>query len=282
MTATASAHARTVMGLEFPTPVGLAAGFDRHGELLRQLEIAGFGFVELGTVTPLPEPPHNLGVDAVVANLGRPGHGRRRACSLRVGVSIRANADTPLARAVDSYRIGLVRVWPHADFVTINLSAPPARRLLAPEHEATLGALLGGLREAQAELAARSDRHVSLVVKVGLDPAATELPAVVGHARRLGFDGLIAAIGPGDRGLEPTPAADALTRAQAADSVRRTVASLAGSVPVVSVGGIRSPTDAAERLQAGAALVQLYRGYADHGPALVRAILDHLARVVAA
>jgi dihydroorotate dehydrogenase len=277
MTATGVALARTVMGLEFPTPLGLAAGFDRHGEQLPFLEAAGFGFVEVGTVTPHPELPHNFGVEALVANLGRNGAGRFGARRFRLGVSIRAHSATPAGQAVEDYLAGLARVWECADFVTVNLSAPPARRLLEPACDGILRELLVRLKEAQAVFEARSGRWVPLVAKIGLDPSAAELPPAVDHVRRSGFDGLIAAIGPGDRGAEPGPETDAITREHGARSVRSLVTVLHGALPVISVGGIVSPQDAVERLQAGAALVQLYRGFAERGAGLIRDVTRRLA-----
>lgn len=270
---------RHVMGLAVANPVGLAAGVDRHGECLAALEAAGFGFAELGTVTPRPEPGHNLGAAAVVTNLlaRRPAVGQRR---LRIGVSLGTNRDTPLERAADDYLAGLEQVWRHADYVVVNLSAPPARPLLEPRHEALLATLLAEVAAGRAALARRAGRRVPVAVKIGLDPALPELPPALGLVRRHGMDALIAAIGPGDRGVEAGPAADAATRAHAVGSLRRLTAYLGREMPVISVGGILTPADVRERLAAGAALVQIHRAFVDRGPPLIAAILDALAGAV--
>lgn len=266
------------MGLSFPNPVGLAAGFDKHGEMVEAMEAAGFGFVEIGTVTPRPEPGHNLGIETLVANLSRSGNGARRPRRIVLGISIGKNLETRLDRAAEDYLDGLRRVGEYADFVTVNLSAPAARYLHGAEHAAALGALLARLKDEQASLASRVGRRVPLAAKIGLDPSAPGIPEIVTLLKRHRFDALIAAIGPGDRGAEPGPAADAATRENGPRAVRMLVSHLEGAMPVISVGGIVSPEDAGERLAAGAALVQLYRGFVNEGPGLIRRITGFLER----
>ncbi len=267
-----------VMGLAVPTPLGLAAGFDKDGSLLAEMPALGFGFVEIGTVTPRPEPGHNPGVDALVANVAR--YRERGRSEMVVGISVGPNLATPGDRAVEDYLAGLRRVWRHADFVTVNLSAPAARHLADPGGARLLDGLLARCQEAQGGFADRTGRRVPLAVKVGLDPSRPETPGIVRAVARRRLDALIAAIGPGDRGAEPGPEADALVRRHAADSVRRLVAFLDGAMPVISVGGIVSPEDAWARLEAGAALVQLYRGLLEGGPGLIRRITEFLAGAV--
>ena len=266
------------MGLSFPNPVGLAAGFDKHGEMVEAMEAAGFGFVEIGTVTPRPEPGHNLGIETLVANLSRRGNGARRPRRIVLGISIGKNLETRLDRAAEDYLDGLRRTWEYADFVTVNLSAPAARYLQEAEHAAALRALLARLKDEQAVLASRTGRRVPLAAKIGLDPSAAGIPEIVTVLKRHRFDALIAAIGPGDRGAEPGPAADAATRENGPRAVRMLVFHLEGAMPVISVGGIASPEDAGERLAAGAALVQLYRGFVNEGPGLIRRITGFLER----
>jgi dihydroorotate dehydrogenase len=139
-----------------------------------------------------------------------------------------------------------------------------------------LQALLARLKDEQARLAARGGRRVPLAVKLGLDPSARELPEVVRHVADNRFDALITAIGPGDFGAPPAPAADAPTWEHGARFARALTSWLDGTMPVISVGGIVSPEDARERLEAGAALIQLYRGFADQGPDLIRRINEFL------
>jgi dihydroorotate dehydrogenase len=265
----------SVMGLSFRTPVGLAAGFDKHGEFVQAAAEIGFGFIEVGTVTPRPEPGHNPGVGALVDNLRRlASSGVRRRIVL--GVSVGMNLLTPLGQAAEDYLAGLRRVWAHADFVTINLSSPAARGLGEAGREEMLCALLARLQDEQARLAARGGRRVPLAVKLGLDPSAPGPPEVVRHIARHRIDALIAAIGPGDRGAAPEAPADPLTREHGARFVRELTSWLDGTIPVISVGGIASPDDARQRLEAGAALIQLHRGFVAQGPGLVRRIDAYL------
>ncbi len=258
------------MGLTFPNPVGLAAGFDKHGEHIRAMETMGFGFAEIGTVTPLPEPGHNAGVETLVAVVSRPRERGAAARRMVLGISIGTNLATPRERAVEDYLAGLRRVWEYADYVTVNLSAPGVRYLQEAEYAGTLGALLARVKAEQAALGALTGRRVPIAVKIGLDPSATQAPEIVRRVKQYDFDALIAAIGPGDRGAEPGPVEDVATRAHATASVRRLASFLEAAMPLISVGGIVSPEDARERLEAGASLVQLYRGFVSEGPGLIR------------
>jgi dihydroorotate dehydrogenase len=267
-----------VMGLAFANPLGLAAGFDKHGELIAEMQAFGFGFVEVGTVTPRPEPGGNLGADTLAANVAK--HRAAGGIRIVVGISVGKNLGTPRELAVEDYLTGVRRVWAHADFVTVNLSAPAARYLGEAAYARTLEGLLRRCKDEQAALTARFGRRVPLAVKVGLDPSSQEVPGIVRAIARHRFDALIAAIGPGDRGAEPGPEADAAVRRDAARSVRLLASHLDGAMPLISVGGIVSPEDAWERLEAGAALVQLYRGLVSEGPGLIQRITGFLARTV--
>ncbi len=274
---TAPPRAVVVMGLSFPNPVGLAAGFDKHGDFVRVAERVGFGHIEVGTVTPRPEPGHNLGVAVLAGKLGWRRGTASRGGGIICGVSIGQNLDTPRGEAVEDYVSCLASVWDIADYVTVNLSAPGARYLHEPPCEGLLRALLARLKEEQATLAARSGRYVPLAAKVGLDPSATELPEIVRHVRDHRFDAIIAALGPGDRGAEPGPVADALIREHGPASVRLLTSALAGATSVISAGGVLSGEITRERLCAGASLVQLYRGLVNEGPGLIQKILVCLA-----
>lgn len=267
----------SVMGLAWRAPIGLAAGFDRDGTLVPFLDALGLGFAELGTVTPRAEPGHNLGVAVLAANLARARSEHPGPWGLTVGVSIGKNTDTPPPHAAEDYVACLRSVWDDADYVTVNLSAPNARYLLRPEHAAGLLELLEELRREQAVLAARTGRRVPLAVKLGLDPSAPEIPPAVHAVKRLGFEGLVAAIGPRDWGDETTPAAQAMVRAHAVRSVRALRAFLGDGVSLISVGAAVSPEDVGERLEAGAALVQVYRGLL-HDPSLARRTVRFLRR----
>jgi len=271
------------MGLTFSNPIGLAAGFDKRGALVREMEALGFGAIEIGTVTPRPEPEHNPGVAALVATVSSARNGGDAPRRIVQGISIGMNSDTPRERATDDYLAGLRAVWKYADYVAVNLSAPAARYLGEPRWETSLSGLLARLKDEQAVLESGSARRLPLAVKIGLDPCFTDVPAIVRHVRDHHFDAIVAAVGPGDRGADPAgPAGDRATREHGTRSVRLLASFLEGSLAVISVGGILSPEDAAERLDAGASLVQLYRGFANGGPDLVRQIIAFLADAEAA
>lgn len=243
---------RSVMGLFFPAPLGLAAGFDKHGELYSALPGLGFGFAEIGTVTPLPEAGRSRGMAAVAANLAR--HAAPR--SIPLGVSIAMNRATPFERMADDYLACLRQVWNHVDYITLNLGVRAGPDLHQPEHRAVLRGVLAAVKEEQARLAAASDRRLPITVKV--DQARGNTDALLGCVRAFAFDGLILS-GDAPKGEE----------AQRLATLERVASALHGVMPVISVGGIRTPQHAQDRLNAGAALLQVYSGLVESGPLLV-------------
>lgn len=246
---------RGVMGLSFPSPLGLAAGFDKHGELYRALPGLGFGFAEIGTVTPLPEPGRSRGLAAVIANLAH--HAAPRAIPL--GVSIGMNRATPFDRIADDYLACLRQVWNHADYITLNLGVRAGPDLHRSEHRTLLRSVLAAVKEEQARLTASSGRRLPITVKV--DQTRGNTDAVLGGVRAFAFDGLILS---GD-----APAGEEQQRLQMLEQVAQ---AMHGVMPVIAVGGIRAPQDAQDRLNAGAALLQIYTGLVESGPWLVRRI----------
>lgn len=246
---------RSVMGLSFPSPVGLAAGFDKHGELYSALPGLGFGFAEIGTVTPLPEQGRSRGLAAVTANLAR--HAAPRAIPL--GLSIAMNRVTPLDRMADDYLACLVQAWHHADYITLNLGVRAGPDLHRPEHRTVLRGVLAAVKEEQARLTATSGRRLPIAVKV--DQTRGNTDAVLGWVRAFAFDGVILS---GD--------AVAGEEQQRLQMLERVAQALHGVMPVIAVGGIRAPQDAQDRLNAGAALLQVYSGLVESGPWLVRRI----------
>ncbi len=283
---------REVMGLRFPNPVGLAAGLDKNGEYIDALADLGFGFIEVGTVTPRPQPGNprprmfrlpqaeaiinrmgfnNDGIEALLANVAR---ARYRGI---LGINIGKNFDTPVERAVDDYLIGLRKVYAHASYVTVNISSPNTADLRQLQEREALLALLGALKREQAALAERHGKYVPLTVKIAPDLTVEAIHDVAAIVRELRVDGVIATNTTVSRaGVENLPHAQesgglsgAPLTARATEVVRQLCAALAGEVPVIAVGGILSGADAVEKVRAGASLVQIYSGLIYRGPRLV-------------
>jgi dihydroorotate dehydrogenase len=280
------------MGLEFPNPVGLAAGLDKNGEHIDALAALGFGFIEVGTVTPRPQPGNprprlfrlveaealinrfgfnNVGLDAFVANVAR---ARWRGV---LGINIGKNFDTPVERAADDYLACLEGVYGAASYVAVNVSSPNTRGLRSLQESEPLDALLARLAQARERLADRHGRRVPLVLKVAPDLDAEQLRGIAAAVRAHRFDGVIATntslSREGVQGLAHADEAGGLSgapiRALAGHTLASLAAELRGEVPLIGVGGIMSGADAAERFARGAALVQLYTGLVYRGPALV-------------
>ena len=280
------------MGIEFPNPVGLAAGLDKDAEHIDSLAGLGFGFIEVGTVTPRAQPGNprprlfripereaiinrfgfnNVGVEAFLRNVQR---ARWRGV---LGINIGKNADTPAERAIDDYELGLKQVYPHAAYVTINISSPNTQGLRTLQEGQHLDALLKRLTALREPLAERYGRRVPLVVKVAPDLAVAEIQAIADAVRRYGIDGLIATntsvARTGVEGLRHANEAGGLSGAPIRDMATRVLrefaTALKGEVTLIGAGGIMSGADAAEKFSAGASLVQLYTGLIYRGPDLV-------------
>lgn len=295
------------MGLTFSNPVGLAAGLDKNAEHIDALADFGFGFIEVGTVTPRPQPGNpaprlfrlpkasalinrmgfnNDGLDRFVANVEA---SRNR--SVVLGLNIGKNAATPIERAVDDYLIGLHGVYPllldRAGYIAVNISSPNTKNLRSLQGGAELTALLRALRTARSQLADRHGKRVPLAVKIAPDLDDEELPRIADVLADHEIDAVIATNTTIARdavaglphaheagGLSGTPLA-----ARSTAVVRLLAQHLKGAMPVIGVGGILSGDDAVAKIAAGAALVQLYTGIIYRGPALVgecrRGILRH-------
>lgn len=293
-----------VMGLHFANPVGLAAGLDKNAECVRPLAALGFGFLELGTVTPQPQagnPPPRLfrlarqralinrmgfpsaGLDVFLANLRRAGH----PCVL--GINIGKNRHTPNERAAEDYLVALRAVYLHADYVAINVSSPNTPGLRELQQGGALARLLEALKTEQAALAARHGRYVPLALKIAPDLDDGQIAEIAQLVRAHHFDAVIATnttiTRPGlqDEPLarEPGGLSGAPLKALSTAVIRKLYAHLKGEIPIIGVGGIETAEDAWEKLVAGADLVQVYTGLIYQGPALVRRIVAGLARRVA-
>jgi dihydroorotate dehydrogenase len=286
----------TLAGLRFPNRVGLAAGMDKNGRCIDGFGAMGFGFIEVGTVTPKGQPGNpkprmfrlperqalinrlgfnNQGLEAFVANV-------QRARSFRagggvLGLNIGKNAATPIERAIDDYLLGLSGVYPHADYVTVNISSPNTPNLRALQRDAVLDALLSLLMERRAELARTHGRTVPLFVKIAPDLEPAQVDMIAAALRKNGVDGVVATNTTVARdavqGLPNANQTGGLSGAPVLGLSNRVIrllrAALGAGYPIVGVGGVMSGADARSKLDAGADLVQIYTGLIYRGPALV-------------
>jgi dihydroorotate dehydrogenase len=282
-------------GLAFPNRVGLAAGLDKNGRCIDGLAALGFGFIEVGTVTPRPQPGNpkprmfrlpearalinrlgfnNEGLAAFVANVRR---ARFRSGGGVLGLNIGKNASTPIEHAVDDYLAGLQAVYPHADYVTVNISSPNTANLRSLQGRDALDPLLAALQECRAQLARAHSRSVPLFVKIAPDLDEAQVDAIAGTLRASGVDGVIATNTTLDRsavrGLPHADEAGGLSGAPLFERsnhvIRQLRAQLGSAFPIIGVGGVMSGADACAKVAAGADLVQLYTGFIYGGPALV-------------
>ena len=281
-----------LMGLRFRNRVGLAAGLDKNGDCIEAFERLGFGFIEIGTVTPRPQPGNprprlfrlpqqqalinrlgfnNKGVDHLVHRA------RAASCKAVLGINIGKNADTPVENAADDYEHCLRKVYACAGYVTVNISSPNTRNLRDLQEGQRLEALLARLAQARETLAQQHGRAVPLLVKVAPDLDAAALGQLAAVARGAGINGLIATNTTVQRpGLERVAHADeagglsgAPLRPLALDALRALRRAVGADYPLVGVGGILSGDQARERREAGADLVQVYTGFIYRGPGLV-------------
>lgn len=284
-----------LMGLTFPNRVGLAAGLDKNGECLAAWEQFGFGFIEVGTVTPRAQPgnprPRMFRLaehQALINRLGFNNHGME-ALSTRLaksrhqfkgllGINIGKNADTPIERAADDYVLCLNRLHAQADYVTVNISSPNTRNLRDLQSDAALDTLLAAIACARERLAQDQGRRAPVLVKIAPDLPDAALSGLVQLAQKHGMDGLIATnttlaregvaghrYGAEAGGLSGQPVA-----ARAASVLQQLRAAAGPGFPLIGVGGIDSAAEAQARRQQGADLLQIYTGFIYQGPGLVR------------
>ncbi|WP_343584576.1 quinone-dependent dihydroorotate dehydrogenase [Herbaspirillum sp.] len=294
---------RTVMGIEFPNPVGMAAGLDKDGAYIDGLAALGFGFIEVGTVTPRAQPGNPLprmfrlpaagavinrmgfnngGVDAFVANVQASRFYQEKQGVL--GLNIGKNADTPIERAAEDYVHCLEKVYPYASYVTVNISSPNTKNLRQLQGASELDALLSQLKSAQRRLADRHGRYVPVALKIAPDMDQEQVKNVADALLRHKIDGVIGTNttitrdavkgmphGEEAGGLSGKPVFDLSNRV-----IRGLKAELGDALPIIGVGGIFSGADARAKVDAGASLVQLYTGLIYQGPALVRECAEAL------
>jgi dihydroorotate dehydrogenase len=294
------AAALRCFGLNFAHPVGLAAGFDKNGDYLDALGVLGFSHIELGTVTPRPQPGNekprmfrmtadqalinrmgfnNKGVDHLAARVAVCGYGGVR------GISIGKNFDTPLENAQDDYVACLRKVYALADYVAVNVSSPNTARLRELQGSAGLQRILGSLLEARLTLQAIHGKRVPLLVKVAPDLDAEQISALAHDLRDLQIDGVIATNTSIDLSvLKQAPTAiqrgglsGAPLHSLSLQVIAQLRAELGADFPIIGVGGIVSAQHALATLRAGANLLQIYTGFAYRGDSLLREIIDALA-----
>jgi dihydroorotate dehydrogenase len=288
---------RTVMGITFPNPVGLAAGLDKDGAYIDGLAALGFGSIEIGTVTPRAQPGNprprmfrlparkaiinrmgfnNGGVDAFVANVQASRFYQDKQGVL--GLNIGKNADTPIERAADDYLHCLRKVYPYASYVTVNISSPNTKNLRQLQGASELDALLSQLKDEQSRLADQHGRYVPLTLKIAPDIDGDQIQDIAGALLRHKIDGVIATNTTLSRreveGLRHANEAGGLSGAPVFDLsnivIRALKKELGDALPIIGVGGILRGADAKAKIAAGAQLVQLYSGLIYAGPALVR------------
>lgn len=287
----------TLMGLEFPNPVGLAAGLDKNGDCIDAMSSLGFGFIEIGTVTPRGQPgnprPRLFRIperQAIINRMGFNNHGLDYLLSQVVasrykgvlGINIGKNFDTPLERAHEDYLACMDRVYPLASYITVNLSSPNTPGLRDLQFGEPLERLLGLLKERQAKLSQQYGVYRPLVLKIAPDLADEDVASVAASLLKHEFDGVIATnttIGrEGVEGLANATEAGGLSGApvfqKSTHVVRLLNEALSKRMPIIAAGGITDAHTAAEKIRAGASLVQIYSGFIYRGPALIAEAAD--------
>jgi dihydroorotate dehydrogenase len=291
---------RQVMGLSFPNAVGLAAGLDKNGAFIDGMAALGFGFIEVGTVTPRPQPGNpkprlfrvkeaqgiinrfgfnNLGVDQLIQNV--------KASKYRgiLGINIGKNFDTPNERAVDDYLICMRKVYRYASYITVNISSPNTKNLRQLQEKDALDALLGTLKAEQTALTQKHRKYVPIALKIAPDLEYEQIIEIADLLKAHHFDAVIATNTTLSRegvegiknGAETGGLSGVPVRDKSSQVIRHLSNQLAGELPIIGVGGIMSGADAIEKIEAGASLVQVYSGLIYRGPSLVREVAKALA-----
>lgn len=287
----------TCMGIQFPNPVGLAAGLDKDGEAIDAFHAMGFGHVEVGTVTPRPQPGNDLprlfrlkpakgiinrmgfnnkGVDNLVANL------KAKQTDILVGVNIGKNKDTPVEEGKNDYLICMDKVYAYAAYIAVNISSPNTPGLRTLQYGDLLDDLLSSLKAKQTELAQQHGKYVPIALKIAPDLTDEEIASIAASLIKNKFDAAIATNTTLSRdgvsglananetgGLSGKPLTELSTKV-----IKKLATELKGEIPIIGVGGINSAQDAVAKFDAGASLVQIYSGFIYQGPKLIRDIVS--------
>lgn len=289
----------TVMGLNFANPVGLAAGLDKDGECIDAFGAMGFGFIEVGTVTPRPQSGNdkprlfrvipaegiinrmgfnNKGVDHLVAKV------KEAKYQGVIGINIGKNKDTPIEQGKDDYLLCMDKVYDHAGYIAVNISSPNTPGLRQLQYGDALDELLAALKQRQQELAEKYKKYVPLAVKIAPDLSLDEIDQVAASLIKNRIDGVIATNTTLEREMiyDMPHAAEAgglsgrPLQQKSTEVIRHLAKALDGALPIIGVGGIDSAMAAREKLAAGASLVQIYSGFIYKGPSLVKEIVTHI------
>ncbi len=290
---------KKVMGIIFPNTVGLAAGLDKNGDYIRCLSNLGFGFIEIGTVTPKPQEgnpkPRLFRLPEKQAIINRMGFNNKGVDHLVeqviqarfngvLGINIGKNAATPIENALDDYLICLRKVYVHASYVAINISSPNTKNLRQLQQGSEIKPLLSGLKAEQALLAKKHGKYVPLVVKIAPDLTQEDVGVIAQIICELNMDGVIAtnttlsrdAVSNTPFGDEAGGLSGAPLTQQSTKIIAELHALLGDDIPIIAAGGIMTAEDAQDKLNAGASLVQLYTGFIYEGPALIKQIKMHV------
>ncbi len=289
----------TCMGLTFKNALGLAAGLDKNGECIDAFGAMGFGFIEIGTVTPRPQPGNdkprmfrvleaegiinrmgfnNLGVDRLVENV------KKSHFDGVLGINIGKNKDTPVEQGKDDYLTCMDKIYPYAGYIAINISSPNTPGLRTLQYGEALDDLLQAVKQKQKDLATIHHKYVPVTVKIAPDLSEEELIQIADSLVRHNIDGVIATNTTLDRslvsGLKHSDEAGGLSgrpvQSRSTEVIRRLSLELQGRLPIIGVGGIDSLVSAREKVAAGASLVQIYSGFIYKGPPLIKEIVTHL------
>jgi len=286
-----------VMGIYFPNRVGLAAGLDKNADHIDALSALGFGFIEVGTVTPRPQPGNPkprlfrlVDQEAIINRMGFNNKGidhliervKRTKFSGPIGINIGKNFDTPVENANADYLHCLRLAYPYATYITVNVSSPNTPGLRSLQFGDSLNSLLDVLKEQQAILATQFGRYVPIVIKIAPDMNDDEISMVAASLKARELDGVIAGNTTLDRGqVQDSPFAQeagglsgAPLTEKSTHVIRQLKSALGDSLPIIGVGGIMTGDMAAEKIKAGASLVQLYTGFIYHGPKLIRECVE--------
>lgn len=289
----------TVMGINFPNPVGLAAGMDKNAECINGFASLGFGFIEVGTVTPRPQQGNpkprlfripkakgiinrmgfnNHGVDKLITNI------QKADFKGVLGINLGKNANTPMENTVDDYIMGLLKAYPYADYLVVNISSPNTQNLRQLQHGDELDNLLRGLKQAHEQASQQYNKYVPLTVKISPDMDNEALKQVTDKLLQHKIDAVIATNttisrdkvkqyphGEEQGGLSGAPLTERATQV-----VWQLKQILQDDMPIIAAGGIMNPMDAKEKLGVGASLIQLYSGLIYYGPTLVKDIVQEL------
>jgi len=289
----------TVMGINFPNPLGLAAGMDKNGECINAFNAMGFGFVEVGTVTPRPQPGNDKPrifrlpkADAVINRLGFNNKGvdylvsQVQSANFKgvLGINIGKNKDTPDENAKDDYLHCMRKVYNFASYITVNISSPNTPGLRSLQYGTALDELLVVLKAEQKLLTEQYGKYVPIAVKIAPDLSEEEVKSIALSLIKNQIDGVLATnttlSREGVEGLEHSREQGGLSGEPVKDKstaiIRLLAKALDNKLPIIGIGGIASSDDANEKLAAGASLVQVYTGFIYHGPPLVKAIVNGL------